>query len=53
LLIALEIWRQAGIVQWYDRGERLSVKVLPTVGKADLTSTPLWQFIMKGDVNHV
>lgn len=53
LLIALEIWQQAGILRWYDRGERISVKLLPTQGKADMTATSLWQYIMKGDVDHV
>lgn len=53
LLVALEIWRQAGILEWYDRGERISIKLLPTEGKADLTATPLWQYIMKGDGNCV
>ena len=53
LLIALEIWQQAGILRWYDRGERLSVELLPVEGKADLTATPLWKYITKGDVNCV
>ena len=53
LLIALEIWQQAGILRWHDRGDRLSVHLLPTEGKADLTATPLWKFIVKGDVNYV
>ena len=52
LLIALEIWQQAGILQWYDRGDRLSVRLLPTEGKADLTATPLWKFLTKGDGIH-
>lgn len=53
LLVALEIWRQAGIVSWHDRGDRISVRILPTEGKADLSATPLWQYIMKGDANYV
>ena len=53
LLIALEIWQQAGILRWHDRGDRLSAHLLPTEGKADLTATPLWKFIVKGDVNYV
>lgn len=53
LLIALEIWQQAGILRWHDRGERISITVLPIEGKADLTATPLWQFIMKGGADHV
>jgi single-stranded-DNA-specific exonuclease len=52
LLIALEIWRQAGLVQWYDKGERIRIAVCPVEGKADLTATPLWKFIMKGDAEN-
>ncbi|MBR5524349.1 MAG: single-stranded-DNA-specific exonuclease RecJ [Clostridia bacterium] len=53
LLVALEIWQQAGLVQWHDLGEQLFVRVLPVEGKADMTTTPLWQYIMKGDVENV
>lgn len=53
LLVALEIWQQAGILRWYDRGDRISVNLLPTEGKADLSATPLWNYIMKGDANYV
>ena len=53
LLIALEIWQQAGILRWFDRGDRLSIHLLPIEGKADLTATPLWKFITKGDANYV
>ena len=53
LLIALEIWRQAGILKWYDRGERISIQLLPTEGKADLTATPLWQYIARGGADYV
>ena len=53
VLTALEIWQQAGLVEWHDRGERIYIKTLPPQGKADLTATPLWQYIMKGDVNDV
>ena len=52
LLIALEIWQQAGLVQWYDKGERIRIVVCPVEGKADLTATPLWKFIMKGDAEN-
>ena len=52
LLIALEIWRQAGLVCWYDKGEKIRIKVCPVEGKADLTATPLWQYIMKGDAEN-
>ena len=52
LLVALEIWRQAGLVAWYDKGERMRVVVCPVEGKADLTATPLWKYIMEGDVDN-
>ena len=49
LLTALEIWRQAGLVEWYDKGERIRVVVRPVAGKVDLAATPLWKFIMERD----
>lgn len=52
LLVALEIWQQAGLIQWYDKGERIRIVVCPVEGKADLTATPLWQYIMKGDAEN-
>lgn len=52
LLIALEIWQQAGLIQWYDKGERIRIVVCPVEGKADLSATPLWKFIMKGDAEN-
>ena len=52
LLTALEIWRQAGLVEWYDKGERIRIVVCPVEGKADLTATPLWKYIMKGDAEN-
>ncbi len=52
LLVALEVWRQAGLVDWYDKGERIRIVVRPVEGKADLTATPLWQYIMKGDAEN-
>ena len=51
-LVALEIWRQAGLVRWYDKGERMRITICPVEGKADLTATPLWQYIMKGDAEN-
>lgn len=51
-LIALEIWRQAGLVRWYDKGEKIAIQICPVEGKADLTATPLWQYIMKGDAGN-
>ncbi len=53
LLVALEIWRQCGLVRWYDRGERIEIRVLPAAGKADMTATPLWQYLTKGDEENV
>lgn len=52
VLISLEIWRQAGLINWYDRGEKITIKIRPVAGKADLTATPLWQYIMKGDAKN-
>lgn len=45
LLTALEIWREAGLVEFQDLGDRLHIRLLPTVGKADLTATPLWRYL--------
>ena len=52
VLISLEIWRQAGLIDWYDRGEKITIKIRPVAGKVDLTATPLWQYIMKGDAEN-
>ena len=52
LMIALEIWKQAGIVCWYDKGDLIHIHVCPVEGKADLSATPLWKYIMKGDVDN-
>ncbi|MBQ9860139.1 MAG: single-stranded-DNA-specific exonuclease RecJ [Clostridia bacterium] len=52
MLITLELWQQAGLIRWYDRGERLQIKVLPADGKADLTTTPLYRYL-KGDEESV
>ena len=53
MLTALEIWQQAGLVEWRDRGERIHIKTIPPQGKVDLSDTPLWKYITKGDVNGV
>ena len=53
MLTALEIWQQAGLIEWRDHGERIWIKSVPPQGKVDLATTPLWQYIMKGDVNNV
>lgn len=52
LLVSLEIWRQAGLIEWYDKGERIRIVVRPIEGKADLTATALWKYIMKGDAEN-
>ncbi|MBQ8684369.1 MAG: single-stranded-DNA-specific exonuclease RecJ [Clostridia bacterium] len=52
MLVALELWQQAGLIQWRDWGERLQIKVLPVEGKADLAATPLWRYL-KGDEENV
>lgn len=48
LLTALEIWRQAGLLAVTDGGERLHLRLIPTTGKADLTRTPLWEYLSEG-----
>lgn len=53
MLIALEMWQQAGLIHWWDRGERLRIELSPNQEKVDLTATPLWQYIMKGDADDV
>ncbi len=52
LMIALEIWHQAGLIHWYDKGERIRIVVCPVEGKADLSATALWKYIMKGDADN-
>lgn len=51
ILVALEIWQQAGLLTWQDKGERLSITLLPAAGKADLTSTPLWRYLERGETD--
>lgn len=41
LRLALEVFRQAGLIALEDQGGRLSLKVLPVQGKAELEATPL------------
>lgn len=48
LLVALELWQQAGILTYRDRGELFTVELQPISGKADLTATPLWQYLERG-----
>ena len=45
LLTALEIWREAALVEFHDLGDGLQVRLLPAVGKADLSATPLWRYL--------
>lgn len=49
MLVSLQLWQEAGLIRWYDRGERLEIQVLPVEGKVDLTTTPLWKYIAEGD----
>ena len=49
MLVSLQLWQEAGLIRWYDRGERIEIKLLPTEGKVDLTTTSLWKFIAEGD----
>lgn len=48
LLVAIELWREAGILTYRDRGELFTVELQPTDGKVDLTATPLWQYLERG-----
>jgi len=45
LLVALESLREAALVQVNDTGDRMTVKVLPAEGKADLSRTPIMEFL--------
>ena len=45
VLVAIELWRQAGLLTMEDRGDCMELTVLPTETKADLTTTPLWQYL--------
>lgn len=51
LLTTLEIWREAALVDVQDCGDSLHLRVLPTVGKADLSGTALWQYL-EGEKDH-
>ncbi len=50
LLTALTVWKEAKLADVQDLGEKLRVRLLPAVGKTDLTATPLWRYL-EGD-NH-
>ena len=45
LLIALTVWREANLIDLQDMGDKLRVRLLPAVGKADLSATPLWRYV--------
>lgn len=45
LLIALTVWREANLIDFQDMGDKLRVRLLPAVGKADLSATPLWRYV--------
>jgi single-stranded-DNA-specific exonuclease len=51
LLTALQVWREAALVEFHDMGERLRLRLLPAVGKVDLTAMPLWRYI-EGENHH-
>lgn len=51
ILVALELWQQAGLLAWQDKGERISITLLPATGKADLTLMPLWQYLERGETD--
>ena len=43
--LALELWREAGLVSLKDTGNELCITLLPAAGKSDLSATPLWQYL--------
>ena len=45
LLIALTVWREANLIDLQDMGDKLRLRLLPAVGKADLSATPLWRYV--------
>lgn len=49
LLVALELWREAALLDIEDHGDSWRLALLPTEKKADLTATPLWQYLEKGE----
>lgn len=49
VLVALQIWCEAGLLEWQDSGERFSVCLRPVTGKMDLTHTPLWRYLEGGE----
>ena len=51
MLVALELWRQCGLVTVEDQGERMRLTLLPANGKADLTQTPLWRYLERRETD--
>lgn len=51
ILVALELWRQSGLVSVEDLGERMRLTLLPVSGKTDLSQTPLWQYLERGETD--
>lgn len=49
VLVSLELWRQASLIEVEDLGEILSVRLRETTEKADLTATPLWRYLEGGE----
>lgn len=49
VLVALQIWREAGLLEWQDSGERFSVCLCPVTEKMDLTHMPLWRYLEGGE----
>ncbi len=43
--ILLEVWREAALISVNDTGDMLDITLLPSDGKSDLTTTPLWQYL--------
>jgi single-stranded-DNA-specific exonuclease len=41
----LEIWKQAGLIKLEEQGEVLHIECIKTQQKADLTRTPLWEYL--------
>ena len=46
--LALDVFRQAGLIDLEDLGDRLHIAVRPAEGKADLNATPLMQYLQSG-----
>ncbi len=51
LLTALELWREASLIKWHDLGERMTIRLLPMSGKADLSEMPLWRYLEEENLN--